>query len=127
MIEEVIKSNFEWVQLCKKDRGWSWIPEAPEHPWPTWSLLDTFEEVLLYPSTKSLFKGLEKKCEEVVEDILVSFKESTSGSYLSEWQEKVVNSKPYIVEKALDLSRLMLAASLHTKGSDIFSIGTNVI
>ena len=122
VIEEVIKSNFEWVQLCKKDRGWSWIPEAPEHPWPTWSLLDTFEEVLLYPSTKSLFKGLEKKCEEVVEDILVSFKESTSGSYLSEWQEKVVNSKPYIVEKALDLSRLMLAASLHTKGSDIFPL-----
>jgi hypothetical protein len=122
VIEEIIKTNFEWVQLCKKDRGWSWIPEAPEHPWPTWSLLDTFEEILLYPSTKSLFKGFEKKCEEVVENIISNFNDSTSGSYLSEWQEKVVNSKPYIVEKALDLTRLMLAVSLHAKSSDIFPL-----
>jgi hypothetical protein len=122
VIEEVIKTNLEWVQLCKKDSGWSWIPEAPEHPWPTWSLLDTFEEFLLYPSTKIFIKGLDKKCEEVVENILISFKENTPDSYLSEWQKKVVNTEPYIVEKALDLSRLMLAASLHTTGSNIFPL-----
>lgn len=122
IIEEVIKTNFDWVQLCKKDSGWSWIPEAPEHPWPTWSLLDTLEEVSLYPSTKGLFKNLNKKCEEVAEKIIASFNENSSGSYLSEWQEKVINTKPYIVEKALDLTRLMLAASLHSKSSDIFPL-----
>lgn len=122
VIEEVIKTNFDWAQLCKKDSGWSWIPEAPEHPWPTWSLLDTLEEVSLYPSTRGLFKNLNIKCEEVAEKIIASFNENAPGSYLSEWQEKVVNTKPYIVEKALDLTRLMLAASLHSKSSDIFPL-----
>jgi hypothetical protein len=122
-IEEALKLNFDWLQYCKRDRrGWSWTTETPEHPWPTWSLLDTFEELLWYQPTKNLFKGFEKECDEIVGNIVSGFSENPLGHYLSIWQEKVVNNKPYNVEVALDLTRLMLAASLYAKDPDILPL-----
>ena len=122
-VEHVIRLNYDWTKLCKRDkRGWAWIYETKEHFWPTWSLLDTFEEILWYQSTKKMFNTLETECEEVVDYIIEKFNESKLGLYFSEWNEKIVKGRPYSVEKVLDLSRLMLAVSLYKQHRAVFPL-----
>jgi adenosylhomocysteinase len=113
-IIKAIKTNLRWIELCKRDIGWSWTNDSPSHPWPTWSVLDTFEEMLNYDSLKDLHASLDNASSPILGKIIESFKTDVVGSYLSDWEEKVVNSEPYSVEDALDLSRLMLAVSLHS-------------
>jgi S-adenosylhomocysteine hydrolase len=114
-IENVILKNIEWVNALRRgDYGWAWINDQTRaHPWPTWSILDTFEEIKDYQSTKIMFQNIEKECDDVVSHILAGFEDSSSGSYYDNWYNFVINRTPYDVEKALDLTRLMLAVSLH--------------
>ena len=90
-ILDIIQKNCDWVSSCKRYKsGWSWIHSTPDHhPWPTWSLLDTFEELRWLPSTHKVFNNLEKELLEVVDNILSSFKQNTPSPYLSLWNEKV--------------------------------------
>jgi len=110
-IIEVIKKNLGWVNLCKRDNtGWSWTHESPTHHWPTWSLLDTFDEMLDCDSLSNFHKSIEKDCDEVTKTISESFRKGlVAGSYLNDWNEKVLKPEVYDVEAALDLTRLMLA------------------
>lgn len=114
-IESVIKQNIEWVNALKRGHdGWAWINDQTRaHPWPTWSILDTFEEIKDYQSTRITFHNIEKECDDVVSHILAGFKDRSSGSYYDNWCNLVIGRTPYDVEKALDLTRLILAVSLH--------------
>jgi len=116
-IIEVIENNIRWIKTCKRDQGWAWISaQQNSHPWPTWSLLDTFEELLDSLSDKiseNMFQTIDKECTDVVNNIAASFKDTRPDSYFSLWKEKIINRTPYDVETAFDLSRLMLAVSLH--------------
>jgi|GEM_PF-4306744 adenosylhomocysteinase len=112
-IIKAINTNLKWIELCKRDIGWSWTHNSPAHPWPTWSILDTFEEILNCDSLKDVHSSLEEALSPILGKIIESFKKDIAGSYASDWEEKVVNSEPYDVSAALDLSRLMLAISLH--------------
>ncbi len=113
-IIKAIKTNLRWIELCKRDIGWSWTNDSPSHPWPTWSILDTFEEMLNCDSLKDLRDSLDNASSPILDKIIESFKIDVVGSYLSDWEEKVANSEPYAVGVALDLSRLMLAVSLYS-------------
>lgn len=113
-IIEVIKSNLEWIRLCKRDNGWSWTNDSPSHPWPTWSLLDTFDEMINCDLIKSLHKEITHEFEPILHKIEESFKTDVVGSYLNDWEERVIINKPYDMETVMDLSRLMLAISLHS-------------
>ncbi len=113
-IIKAITTNLQWIKLCKRDIGWSWTNDSPSHPWPTWSILDTFEEMLNCDSLKDLHASLDTESSPMLNKIIESFKTDVVGSYLSDWDEKVINSKPYDVRATLDLSRLMLAVSLHS-------------
>ena len=114
-IINVIRKNLEWVHLCKREKnGWSWTHDSPVHHWPTWSILDTFDEMLTCDQLKEFHKSIEKECDEVTETISNSFKKGlVAGSYLNDWNEKVLKCEYYDVETALDLTRLMLAVSLY--------------
>ncbi|MCG2811762.1 MAG: hypothetical protein L6428_09935 [Candidatus Aminicenantes bacterium] len=113
-IIKAIKTNLKWIGLCKRDIGWSWTNDSPSHPWPTWSILDTFEEMLNCDSLKDFHASIETESSPIINKIIESFKTDVVGSYLSDWEEKVVDSEPYSVGSALDLSRLMLGVSLHS-------------
>lgn len=113
-IARVIKTNLQWINLCKRDFGWSWTTDSPSHPWPTWSILDTFEEMLNCDLLTDLHDLISPEFTPILNKIIESFQTNVVGSYMSNWEEKVVGSRPYDVEAALDLSRLMLAVSLHS-------------
>lgn len=120
-VKDIIDMNFRWVQPCRKSRqGWSWISEEENaHPWPTWSLLDTFEEVLWNQPIKKMFSTLEMDCSETINYIIERFTNQRHVPYFSEWNKNVLQRKAYSVETALNLSRLMLAVSLHASERDI--------
>lgn len=109
-----IQKNLEWIKFCKRDKdGWSWTNNSYAHEWPTWSLLDTFEEML----NCELYKGeihdsLSRICNEVIDNKVKDFF-SLSAPNSKKWQDKIITSRLYNVEAALDLTRLMLAISLH--------------
>lgn len=109
-----INNNLSWVELCKRsDNGWSWTNDSPSHPWPTWSILDTFDEMIncdLLPEFKA---EITAETQGILARIEHSFKEKDiPGTFLSAWEERVVNCQPYDVLTALDITRLMLAVSL---------------
>ena len=112
-IFKAIKFNLDWIKLCKRDTGWAWTNDSPAHPWPTWSLLDTFDEMKNCDSLTEFHEQIESETESILEKIKKSFKTDVTGSYLADWTENVVNTSPYDVQSALDLTRLMLAVSLH--------------
>lgn len=112
-IIEVIKTNFDWIKLCKRDYGWAWTNDSPSHPWPTWSLLDTFDEMTECNLLHEMHDTITNEYEEILEKITNSFRKKIAGSYAAEWEQKVIECTPYDVEAALDLLRLMLGISLH--------------
>ncbi len=112
-IINVIKSNLKWVDLCKKGNGWSWTNDSTIHPWPTWSLLDTFDEMLDSQLIKEMHNSISQECGSVIGYIVNSFNTIGQDSYLHQWNEKIVKSRHYDIFTALDLSRLMTAVSLH--------------
>src|SRR3972149_7409776 len=114
-----LKINLQWIKLCKRDIGWSWTTDSPSHPWPTWSILDTFDEILNCDLLADLHSLIKPDFEPILNKVKESFLTNVVGSYLSDWEEKVINSTPYDVEAALDLSRLMLAVSLHSNRKDV--------
>jgi len=113
-IISIIETNLKWIGLCRRGKnGWSWTNESPVHHWPTWSLLDTYDEMLNCESLLGFHDSIEEECEEVTNTIIESFKKGyVAGSYSNDWNEKVLKSKVYDVETALDLTRLILAISL---------------
>jgi adenosylhomocysteinase len=116
-ILKAIKFNLDWIKLCKRDTGWAWTNDSPAHPWPTWSLLDTFEEIKNCDSLEEFHEQIEYEIDPILKKIHKSFNTNVTGSYLAAWNENVVNTNPYDVQSALDLTRLMLAASLHSDKS----------
>lgn len=121
-IFKAIKNNLDWIKLCKYDSGWAWTNDTPAHPWPTWSLLDTFEEIKNCDSLKEFHEQIGSEMDPILEKIKKSFNTNVTGSYLANWTENVVNSSPYDVQFALDLTRLMLALSLHSDKNVVKSI-----
>lgn len=122
-VERAIKKNYDWVRRCKRDNeGWAWVHEADEHPWPTWSLLDTFEEILWYRSTEKMFDMLGEECSEIVDNIVRKFRNQPRGSYFCDWEDKVIKREPYNAETVLDLSRLMLVVSLYKPQRQIYPL-----
>ena len=113
-ITDVIETNLGWIKLCKRDVfGWAWTTDSPYHLWPTWSLLDTFDELINRELIKHLHDDILSDFEPILDSSTKSFKAKIAGSYMSEWDDKVIRSTPFDVEVALDLIRLMLAISLH--------------
>ncbi|MFH1769218.1 MAG: hypothetical protein ABH833_00950, partial [Parcubacteria group bacterium] len=113
-IFKAIKINLDWIKLCKYDTGWAWTNDTSAHPWPTWSLLDTFEEIKNCDYLKEFHEQIGSEMDPILEKIKKSFNTNVTGSYLANWTENVVNTSPYDVQSALDLTRLMLALSLHS-------------
>lgn len=111
-IINAINANLKWVKFCKRDIGWSWTTDSPSHPWPTWSLLDTFEEMINCDLLKKLHDEVTGEFEEILARIEKSFKTNIAGTYLNDWEERVINCKPYDANTALDITRLMLTVSL---------------
>lgn len=118
-IVSAIGLNLEWVKRCKRDNGWAWTTDSSSHPWPTWSILDTFEEVLNNEELDDFHKEIKAECAAISNNICESFETDVAGSYQNEWKTKVEDSTPYDIEVALDIVRLMLGVSLHKTYRDI--------
>ena len=112
-IMEAIKANLKWSKLCKRDTGWSWTTDSASHPWPTWSILDTFDEMISCNVLQDLHHAISEEFDGILRKIEHSFKiKDVPGTFLTDWDEKVIHCKPYDVVTALDITRLMLAVSL---------------
>jgi adenosylhomocysteinase len=110
-VEKALQSNLLWASSCKRDSGWAWtVDSTAAHPWPTWSLLDTFDEIINLEH--SMAKKIEPEATAVIDQIRASFSSNIVGSYGQEWHEEV-EANPYSIRHALDLTRLMLALSLY--------------
>lgn len=127
-INKVIQRNLGWVSTCKRDNGWAWVPEQLQgHPWPTWSLLDTFNEIHLYKATRDkYYHKLKADCDKIRNYILDSFESNDPNQYGNLWKTKVLKMSddrlPYDITTALDLSRLMLGAILHAEKKQILPL-----
>lgn len=125
-VSDIIRINLHWVDMCRKNnKGWSWTYNTDVHPWPTWSLLDTFEEILRFRRPNE-YPLLHEQCDAVSTYITQSFDSTKRGSYYNQWRNKVLkptqDSKSYDVETAFNLVRLILAASLHKTGHAVLSM-----
>ncbi len=115
--------NLDWITYCRRgNKGWAWTNDSPVHPWPTWSLLDTFEELLSCSFLESKHAIIGADCKAIHDNIIASFTQDVPGTYLNAWNEKVVEYEAYEVEAALDLVRLMLAVTLHGGALDIIPL-----
>jgi hypothetical protein len=120
-IEKVILTNYNWVKNCKRDKtGWAWTHQTSEHPWPTWSLLDTFEELVTYRSTNKIISDLGDECKEVVKHIVGKF----NNDFSNLWNDKVGKNISYDIITALNLCRLMLVISLYEHHSVTYPLST---
>ncbi len=121
-VVSVIRQNLEWVARCMRgNAGWAWVFDSAEHAWPTWSLLDTFDEVLRDDAVHSQVQESLPDVKSVVDRLYSSI--SVSGD-LRSYFTKMVNrasggEQGYDPIAALDLVRLMLAISLHKPGREI--------
>jgi hypothetical protein len=128
-IRDTLRLQLEWLELCRRNSsGWAWIPNArvQAHPWPTWSILDTFEEVLRAKQLDRDEQNLIKhRCDEVVGNLARQFLDAKKGP-ARRWEKSVLQpvrlGHDYNVEEALDLTRLMLAVSLHRGETDILPL-----
>ena len=123
-IINAIKLNLEWVNHCKRDNGWAWTNDSSAHPLAIPGVYRTFEEILNNPQLKEFHKEIESECNSIAVNILESFTTDVAGSYQNEWNTKVENSKPYDIETALDVVRLMLGVCLHSSSRQIKSIAS---
>ena len=124
---DVIRLNVDWVSKCRRNSdGWSWTFKTDAHPWPTWSLLDSFEELLSLPKYQHQYRYLQQQCDSITSTIIKSFLDTTEESYLTQWRKKVlqptVEGKQFDINVALDLSRLILATCLYKSGQEVFPL-----
>lgn len=124
-ILEVIRTNLKWVGRCRRNHeGWSWTPDTDAHPWPTWSLLDTFEELFRFRKYQNEYTYLKEQCDTVTLEIAKSFSASDKHSLLKQWADKVLTPMQqygnYDVEIVFNLVRLILAASIYRTGHEVF-------
>lgn len=128
----IIEQNASWVDKCKRnDTGWSWTYSGGAHPWPTWSLLDTFDEALRAQWLKAATRRrLAEACDQVTKRILLQFTSTAASSYMARWKQSVLqptqDGQPYSAETALDLSRLTLGAALHRQGWEVFPLAESL-
>lgn len=118
-VEAVMDINLMWLRTCKEgNEGWAWLvtPSIKAHPWPTWSILDTFEELISYPSTRGKRVSSERECKEVIACIVRKFE---TDEKLKEALDKHTS---YDVNSVFDATRLMLAVSLYEGAMTIYPL-----